>query len=157
MNADRVNRWLTLGAKFGVLVGIFLLLVELEQNRELARAQIHQVRSDAWVANRFARADSEFVLPVLEKIYAAGFPANMHAMDTLSPVESRRIQELFAGFAGDYDNLIFQYRQGYLDESFYENRVMPSIRELAPWWQMYGIADKPFLQEVLDQITDSPK
>ncbi len=29
MDSDRVNRWLTLGANIGVLIGIILLIVEL--------------------------------------------------------------------------------------------------------------------------------
>ena len=31
MNADRVNRWLTLGANVGVVIGLFLLLIEIDQ------------------------------------------------------------------------------------------------------------------------------
>ena len=43
MDSDRINRWLTLGANLGVLVGIILLVIELNQNRDLMRAQ---TRSD---------------------------------------------------------------------------------------------------------------
>ena len=32
MKAAKLNRWLTLGANLGVLVGIFLLIAELNQN-----------------------------------------------------------------------------------------------------------------------------
>jgi hypothetical protein len=39
MDSDRLNRWLTLGANVGVLVGIILLVFELSQNREMMRAQ----------------------------------------------------------------------------------------------------------------------
>ena len=39
MDSDRVNRWLTLGANIGVLIGIILLLVELDQNRDMLRSQ----------------------------------------------------------------------------------------------------------------------
>ena len=39
MEPDKVNRWLTLGANFGVLIGIILLVVELDQNRDMIRAQ----------------------------------------------------------------------------------------------------------------------
>lgn len=38
MDAEKVNRWLTLGANLGVLVGIVLILTELNQNSELMRA-----------------------------------------------------------------------------------------------------------------------
>ncbi len=39
MKAKRINRWLTLGANFGVLIGIILLLVELDQTSTMMRAQ----------------------------------------------------------------------------------------------------------------------
>lgn len=44
MNVDNVDRWLTLGANIGVLVGLALLIVELGQNSDLVRTQIHQAR-----------------------------------------------------------------------------------------------------------------
>jgi len=50
MNADNVNRWLTLGTNVGVVIGLILLLVELDQNSDLVRAQIHQARSDTQVS-----------------------------------------------------------------------------------------------------------
>jgi hypothetical protein len=34
MDWDKVNRWLTLTANVGVLVGIVLILIELTQNSE---------------------------------------------------------------------------------------------------------------------------
>ena len=40
MDSDQLNRWLTLAANVGVLIGILLLIFELNQNREMMRAQI---------------------------------------------------------------------------------------------------------------------
>ena len=39
MGKDRLNRWLTLGANFGVIAGILLLVYELRQNNELMGAE----------------------------------------------------------------------------------------------------------------------
>ena len=39
MDSHWLTRWLTLGANFGVLVGLMLLIVELDQNRDMMRAQ----------------------------------------------------------------------------------------------------------------------
>jgi hypothetical protein len=39
MDSDRLNKWLTLGANVGVLIGIMLLIAELSQNYEIVRAQ----------------------------------------------------------------------------------------------------------------------
>ena len=40
MEFDRVNRWLTLAANLGMLVGLILVALQLNQNSELARAQL---------------------------------------------------------------------------------------------------------------------
>jgi len=70
MKPDKVNRWLTLGANIGVLIGIILLVVELDQNREMIRAQTRNdisqqlanrlliVASDSQVASVMRRSRS---------------------------------------------------------------------------------------------------
>ena len=50
MKADAINRWLTLGANLGVLIGIFLLIAELNQNSTLMRAQIFNDRAGHGIA-----------------------------------------------------------------------------------------------------------
>jgi len=40
MNVDRLNRWITLGANIGILVGLVLVVYEIRQNSDLVRAQI---------------------------------------------------------------------------------------------------------------------
>ena len=39
MKLDDVNRWMNLAASVGVIAGLFLLAFELQQNREMVRAQ----------------------------------------------------------------------------------------------------------------------
>ena len=46
MDTGKLNRWLTLGANLGVLIGIILILLELNQNSSLMRAQLTQARAD---------------------------------------------------------------------------------------------------------------
>ena len=48
MDSDRLNRWLTLGANIGVLVGIIVLAVEIRQNSDLARLQFLDDRRTTW-------------------------------------------------------------------------------------------------------------
>ncbi len=138
MNADSVNKWLTLSANIGVVIGLILLLVELDQNSDLVRAQIHQARSDNHVSSRHALADSEFLLPALLKFESVGGFGNLAAIDQLTPIEAARIEAFLLARHQDYDNLFYQYQQGYLDEEFYQYRVVNSLRIMAPWWQKLG-------------------
>ena len=139
MDSNRLNRWLTLIANVGVVIGLVLLLIELDQNSDLMQAQIHQARSDGHVANRMAVADSEFLLLARLKVEEAGGFANPNAMDSLTPEESFRIKDFLTARHQDYDNLFYQYQQGYLDEEFYEFRVAGAIRVFAPWWKKLNI------------------
>ena len=139
MNADSVNKWLTLGANFGVVIGLILLLVEINQNSDLVRAQIHQARSDAHVESRYNLAESEFLLPAQTKFRAAGGFGDLSAMDQLTPIEAARMREFFTAYHQDYDNLFYQYEQGYLDDEFYRYRIERTIRIFAPWWKKLDI------------------
>ncbi len=42
---DRLNRWLTLGANLGVLLGLVILIVEVRQNAALTRASMEQQKN----------------------------------------------------------------------------------------------------------------
>ena len=45
MNLDNLNKWLTLGANLGVLVGIFALVIELQHSSRLAQVNAYQTRN----------------------------------------------------------------------------------------------------------------
>lgn len=40
INSDRLNRWLTLGANVGILAGLILVAMQIDQNTQLARTQL---------------------------------------------------------------------------------------------------------------------
>ena len=155
MNADRVNRWLTLGANIGVVIGLMLLIFELNQNSDLVRAQIHQARSDTWVSNRVDFADSEFLLHAYDKFIKAGGPLDPTAIDRLNPTESARVSRYAQALMGDYDNLYYQFQQGYLDENYYRSRVEMGIKRWAPIWKLSVFLENmtPGFQEEVERLT----
>ena len=156
MTTDSVNRWLTLSANVGVVIGLILLLIELDQNSDLVRAQIHQARSDAHVWMKEESANSEFLLPALEKFRLAGGSSDLDAMDSLTPIEAARVTLSMEAAHQDYDNLFYQYQQGYLDEEYYQYRVVATIKELAPWWQKLDIFEsggrRPSFDAEIDRL-----
>ena len=40
VNSDRINRWLTLGSNVGILAGLILVAVQIQQNSQLVRMQL---------------------------------------------------------------------------------------------------------------------
>ena len=140
MSADSVNRWLTLSANVGVMIGLILLVIELNQNSSLVRAQIHQARSDNYVSNMIALADTENLLPAYEKLINAG-ALNAAALDTLDSIERARVRRYAQARLGGYDNLFYQYRLGYLDDEFYQSRVVVSVGRMTPLWEEFGLLE----------------
>ena len=139
MNADNVNRWLTLGANIGVVLGLILLLIELDQNSDLVRAQIHQARSDAAVVRLEDQADTEYLAPILNKIQLLGGFRNLSSTDDLTPEELHRLRLFMQSRHADYDNLFYQYQQGYLDEEYYQFTLSGGIRIFSHWWDKLEI------------------
>ncbi len=139
MTADRLNRWLTFSANVGVVIGLVLLAAELNQNSALVRAQIHQARSDNYVSDMIAIADTEFLLPAYEKLSVAGGITDVTALKALDQIERERIRRYSQARLADYDNLFYQYRLGYLDEDFYQSRVVISIKRMTPVWEEFGL------------------
>ncbi len=138
-SADKVNQWLTLGANLGVLVGLILLLVGLDQNSDLLRAQIHQARADNFESFMVEYADTEQLLPAMVKFRTTGAPRDVSALNRLDPIERDGIRSFFDGRVAGYDNLYYQYRSGFLDEDFYSVRVVNSVRTWGPVWLELGL------------------
>lgn len=68
MNSDRLNKWLTLGANLGVLLGLAVLIFEIHQNNALMQAQIEESRSEALVAWRWQVVGNEVIAGVYAKL-----------------------------------------------------------------------------------------
>ena len=151
-NTEKISSWLTLGANIGVVIGLILLIVELNQNSNLVQAQIHQARSDNYESFMLDVADSELLLPAYEKFLAAGGPSNISALDELDSTERERIRRYYQGRLGGYDNLYFQYKQGYLDEEFYESKIVGSIRRLYPIWLELGLLEHGATPSFIDEM-----
>ncbi len=155
MGGEKISRLLTLGANIGVVAGLVFLLVQIDQNNDLARAQIHQTRSDSWGDFKLELADSEHLLIAWNKFQKAGGPMDPDALDTLGDIERARVIQYLLHRYNDYDNLFYQHEQGYLDDEYYEHRIVSSIRVLAPSWKavgIFGVARPSFVEEV-DRIT----
>jgi hypothetical protein len=51
VESDRLNQWLTLGANIAVLLGLIFLIIEIDQNNDMMRAQTRSDISDSIIDN----------------------------------------------------------------------------------------------------------
>ena len=146
MDKDRLNRWLTLGANLGVLVGIILLILELDQNREMMRAQtrheisvqivdlLSQVGTDIQLASLLRRADSG---------------------EDLTPDEHVQYEHRTAAMFRYFENVHYQYRLGLYDETEYSKHreswrlhFALSKMRVAIWCDYREISSAEFMAEI---------
>lgn len=152
MDSDRVNKWLTLAANTGVLVGIVLILIELNQNSELMRAQLTQARADNVLATYREQMLSPEWLSIRAKRRAADSIEEW--LDGLSPeeYESARYNAL-----REFHSLRIQFehhKAGLIDEEIWLYSTMNQARRLVPALPHFGFADDtdPEFAEFLNQI-----
>ena len=62
MDANKVNKWLSLGANLGVLAGIILLAFEINQATLTTRAEMISSHNDRWVTIDLSWQDPEFAV-----------------------------------------------------------------------------------------------
>ena len=91
MKTKSINRWLTLGANFGVLIGILLLIAELNQNSLLMQAQLFNDRSSQGTDLFMAMAVSEQLAEIDAHLHESGFPEDPSAISELTAVQRRQL------------------------------------------------------------------
>ena len=110
MDSDRLNRWITLGANLGVLVGIVLLLIELDQNRDMMRAQTRHQLAMGLVELQITTGTNQQLVELMERA-ANG--------EELVGAEGRQVWLRFNALIRYWENVHYQYRQGLYDEIEY--------------------------------------
>ena len=107
MNNEKLNKWLSVIANFGVLAGIIFLAVEIRQNTETTRAQITQSRADTAITLASAYFNSDYLPDVNAKIRGG---------EELTYQEATRYRAFLRAALRNHQNNYLQYRQGFLGE-----------------------------------------
>jgi len=123
MDADRLNRWLTLAANIAVLVGIFFLAAEISQNTEMMRAQINQSRAEASMSEAQAMYNSQHLPEILVK-QRQGSP--------ITAVERERYIHFLRGLHRNLDNQLRQHREGFLADNIPHSVRGAILYEIVP-------------------------
>lgn len=110
MKAKRINDWLSLAANFGVLVGIFLLVAELDQNSTMMRAQVRHEVSQGIVDILALSANNEQLASLLRRADSG---------ETLTPDEYFQFQHRSYALFRYLEDLHYQYRLDLFDETEY--------------------------------------
>jgi len=129
-----------------VVVTLIYLAKQIGQNthamdeaRKLALAQTYQMRSDALQDMLVHAADSEHIGPIIIKLTELGYPQDVSALGKLTDVERGRFRMWQIAQQTHWDNMFYQFQQGYLDPEYYEDAFVERVLRLAPTWKALGI------------------
>ena len=130
-----------------VLITLVYLSVQVRQNtrsmeesRKLALAQTYQMRSDALQMMLVRAADSDHIGPIITKLTGAGYPEDISALQHLSGEDRGRFRQWQIAQHTHWDDMFFQYQQGFIDEEYYRDSFRERVRRLAPTWTALNIA-----------------
>ena len=152
MNSDRLNKWLTLIANIGVLVGLVVLVYEVRQNTQALQNQ-------ADVAIWSIGAEQANVVVDNPSVAEIMLVSETEGLDALTPVDQLRLSVLYFGFV---DRLELQHRlyarNGVeLDRGsivFPENLL--GVAAFREWWDknkhIYHPDFIPYFEELLRSI-----
>ena len=128
MDSDRLNRWITLAANIGVLVGLIVLIIEIGQNTEVMRAQMAQERANQIVQKMDAYIHSDYWPMIAAKRDEAGSPREWIA--SLNGEDYQRVLYTYVRDINDIRNQFYQYQQGYLPQVVWDASTRGQIVRL---------------------------
>ncbi len=130
-----------------VLATLVYLSVQIRQNtksmnesRKLALAQTYQMRADALQSMLVHAADSEHIGPIITRLTTAGYPENIAALEVLSTDERGRFRQWQIAQQTHWDNMYFQYQQGFISEEYYRDSFRERVARLAPTWRALKVS-----------------
>lgn len=148
-----------LGA-IGVIITLAYLAVQIKQNthsinenKRLALAQTYQMRADALQGMLVQAAVSEKLGPLIFKLTTFGYPTDLSSLDRITDEERGIFRQWQIAQQTHWDNMFYQYQQGYIDPEYYENEFRVRVRRLAPVWKKLGLlGGRPSFREEIESI-----
>lgn len=154
MANDRMVRWLTIGANLGVIIGLGLVIAELNQNRDMMRAQTR---------HEMAIGIVELLAEPAGNPQLAGILHRAQIGEDLSPVENYQFELRTNALFRYWEDVHYQYRVGLYDETEFDRQrdawrtsFSNSERARAYWCKVRTLYSPRFMSEMDELIIRKP-
>ena len=145
MQYSKLSEWLSLVANFGVVVGLFLLIAELNHSSQLAEVEAYQTRTRDIQELNLQLALSDSLAGIFVKLDSSGTKA-------LTPEEFRRAQAWYAAIMRGMQGQFYQYQQGFLERESIDRTLDDIAGGIYERWVEFelldGIENKQWLEEI---------
>lgn len=118
---ERLNRWLTLAANVGVLLGLVVLIVEVRQNAALTRAAMDQQKNDL-----LAQIEFNIARPEMSVIWVKA----IRTPEALSDTENQTVGSVLVAIMLQWDQMFMMRDAGLISDE----RVRQHIANTAPFY-----------------------
>ena len=143
MKLDKLNKWLTLVANLGVLIGVFFLVAEMRQSNSIAnREAASEISTSGSELNSFVLENQEFAM-LRSKLRDAN--AN------LSPLEQEQVLSWTLMQLNHWTLVNNSYENGLIDEPIYEIQLQAGLRLVRRYPGMFN-----YLAEIVNELGDAP-
>jgi hypothetical protein len=128
---EQISTWLTLAANLGVLCGIVLVILQLNQNERMIRAQTR---------HEIAMGIVDQLRDTANNPQLAGLAVRANAAEELAPADRMQVQLRAGALLRIWEDEHYQYRMGLYDETeFVHERnnwrgVLASNRSIREVW-----------------------
>ena len=116
-----INRWIALGANLGVVLGLIILIIEVQQNAALTRVSLETERAEAQATLELRISD-----PVIAEIWAK----SVYSPETLSNAELKTMDGILAAATMPFERLLMMEQEGLVSRT----RVINHISNSAPFY-----------------------
>lgn len=118
---DGLNRWLTLGANIGVVLGLIILIIEVRQNANLSRVALETAKND-----QLANIELSIASPAI----AEAWTKSVRAPDTMTDADVRMVESHLVAVMLQWDNLFQMENTGLATRA----RTETHIENVAPYY-----------------------
>ena len=140
MDSDKLNRWLSLIANIGVVVGIFFLIAEVNHASRLAEVEAYQTRIRDIQDLNIQLALSDSLADILSQ-------ANSEGVESLTRSEFRRARAWYAAMMRGMQGQYYQYQNGFLDRASVDRTLHDIVDGIYENWERYDLLDRIEIQE----------
>jgi hypothetical protein len=151
-HAERLNRWLTLGANIGVLLGLLVLIVEVRQNAALSRASMEQNKND-----RLAEIELNYTKPEVSAVWIK----SVREPENLTDKEIRMLDGILAAVMLQWEYRFLMWNAGLTDREGARQQILNSApyhfgsRFAKHWWRLQADGwEGTVMMEVAGPIID---
>ena len=140
MDSDRLNRWLTLIANFGVVIGLFVLIAEVNHASKLAEVDAYQTRIRDIQELNLELALSDSLAGILSK-------ADNEGVESLSPSEFRRARAWYATIMRGMQGQYYQYQNGFLERESVDRTLRDIVDGIYEKWEQLNLLGNIEIEE----------